>query len=153
MRKRIVCNAEVCIGCRLCEVYCVTAHSRFPKDVLKAFKLDPARPVPRVIVEEEGVLSFFLSCRHCQEPECVKSCLTGALQVDIDMGIVRVEEERCIGCWTCIVACPYGAIRASSGERRVAVKCDLCEGISEVPVCVVHCPNEALRLESSGEEG
>jgi len=153
MRRRIVCNFDVCIGCRLCEVYCITSHSRFPHDVLKAFKLDGQRPVPRVTVEEEGVLSFSVSCRHCQEPECTKSCLTGALQLDAELGIIKVDEERCIGCWTCVVACPYGAIRPSSGERKVAVKCDLCGGTGEVPACVANCPNEALRMEVWVEEG
>lgn len=151
MRKRVVFKEEVCIGCHLCEIHCITAHSRYPGNVLKAFKLDKARPVARVVVEEKGYLSFALSCRQCEEPECVKSCLTGALSIDSSAGTVTVDEERCIGCWTCIVACPYGAIHPSNGERRAAAKCDLCRGLPGGPACVAHCPNEALEIKLVGE--
>ena len=57
-------------------------------------------------------------------------------------GVIMVDEERCVGCWTCILVCPFGAIRRDSKQRKT-IKCDLCEG-ENVPVCVTHCPNEAL---------
>jgi carbon-monoxide dehydrogenase iron sulfur subunit len=59
-------------------------------------------------------------------------------------GAVMVDAERCIGCWTCIMACPYGAIRRDGRNgHAVALKCDLCPGL-EVPACVANCPNRAL---------
>jgi carbon-monoxide dehydrogenase iron sulfur subunit len=56
--------------------------------------------------------------------------------------MVSIDMEKCVGCWTCIVACPYRALSRDLNSKTV-VKCDLCPG-REIPACVVNCPNEAL---------
>ncbi len=139
--NRVFVKEEVCIGCHLCEVYCQVEHSQ-TKDLIKAFKRESPRPSPCLWVEEKKPVSFAVQCRHCAEPSCVFACLTGALQRDPESGVTSVDEERCIGCWTCILACPFGAIRQDTEQRRI-VKCDLCPG-EDVPACVTACPNEAL---------
>jgi len=139
--KRIYVNEEVCIGCGLCRVYCQVEQSQ-SKDLIKAFKKETPRPLPRVRVERNVEISFPIQCRHCDEPWCVYSCLTGAMHKDPVSGMVSVDMEKCIGCWTCIVACPYGAIKQDTAQKKV-LKCDLCQG-EDIPVCVTNCPNEAL---------
>ena len=139
--NRVFVKEEACIGCHLCEVYCQVEHSQ-TKDLIKAFKRESPRPLPRLWVEGGKPVSFAVQCRHCAEPSCVFACLTGALQRDPESGIISVDEERCTGCWTCILACPFGAIRRDTEQRRI-VKCDLCPG-EDVPACVTACPNEAL---------
>ena len=139
--KRIYIKEEVCIGCRLCEVYCQVEHSQ-SKDLIKAFKRESPRPLPRLWVEERKPISFSVQCRHCDEPPCVYACLTGALNKDTDSGVITVDEERCIGCWTCILACPFGVIRQDTHWGKIA-KCDFCPE-HDIPVCVASCPNEAL---------
>jgi carbon-monoxide dehydrogenase iron sulfur subunit len=139
--KRIYIKEEVCIGCNLCGVYCQVAHSQ-SKDLIKAFKRESPQPLARLSVEVKDNVSFSVQCRHCQETPCVYACLTGALQRDPESGIVTVDEERCIGCWTCILACPFGVIRQDIERGRIA-KCDFCPEHA-VPVCVANCPNEAL---------
>ncbi|MFH1002756.1 MAG: 4Fe-4S dicluster domain-containing protein [Chloroflexota bacterium] len=139
--KHISIKEEVCQGCRLCEVYCQVQHSP-SQDILKTFKRAARRPAALVWVEEKKPLSFSVQCHHCDEPACVYACLTGALSKDPASGVVTVDEAKCCGCWTCILACPYGAIRQDTGRGKIA-KCDLCPG-EEVPVCVANCPNEAL---------
>ncbi len=134
---------EFCVDCRLCEVYCATAHSR-SKDILKAFKDEQPGPMKRISIQRHGSTSFALNCRHCEEPRCAWACVSGALSKDPETGIVTYQAEKCIGCWTCILACPYGAI-TSDPERSQVVKCDLCPD-REVPVCVTVCPNRALVL-------
>lgn len=140
MVKMIRRREEVCIGCRLCEVHCLVEHSR-SKDLVHAYNRETPRVLPRVRVEEQGALSFAVQCLHCQEPLCAYACLTGAIRQRED-GTVFLDEEKCMGCWTCVLACPYGAITMDL-QRRVAVKCDLCPG-RDTPACVENCPNRAL---------
>ncbi|MHB1419628.1 MAG: 4Fe-4S dicluster domain-containing protein [Bacillota bacterium] len=142
--QRVYAREEYCVGCRLCEVHCVVAHSRYPNDVVRAFKKDMNRPLPKITVEEQQPVSFALQCRHCDEAYCTKSCITGAMTKDPVTGVVSNNEDRCVGCWTCILACPFGAIARDERGKKVASKCDLCSGTGDIPACVKHCPNEAL---------
>ncbi len=141
--KRVYAREEYCAGCKLCEVHCIVAHSAYPKDIIKAFKLQPNRPMARVMVEENRPLTFGLQCRQCEQAYCVKACITGAMYKD-PAGLVKNRAERCVGCWTCILACPYGAVLRDEAGRKVAAKCDLCTEQNIEPACVAHCPNGAL---------
>jgi len=141
--KRVYVKEEFCIACTLCEIFCAVQHSA-SRDILRAFKRETPRPMPRALVERIGPVSFSVQCRHCAEPLCVYSCLTGAMHRDEETGAIVVDAERCIGCWTCVMACPYGVIRQGMYRGHpVAVKCDLCPG-RDVPACVENCPNGAL---------
>ncbi|HZW84213.1 MAG TPA: 4Fe-4S dicluster domain-containing protein [Candidatus Deferrimicrobium sp.] len=145
--KRVFAKEEYCVGCRVCEVHCVVAHSDYKDDIVKAFTKQNPRPLPRIIVEENRPVSFALQCRHCEEAPCTKACITGAMQKDPITGVVSNEEDRCVGCWTCILACPFGAIARDEQGRKVASKCDLCSDNDYAPACVKHCPNAALVYE------
>lgn len=142
--KRIFVREEVCMGCRLCEVYCTAQHSK-SKDIIKAYRREHPRPISRVKVEEVRPLSFAIQCRNCEDSPCVFACLSGAMRLDEESGIVVHDPEKCIGCWTCIMVCPYDAIKIDL-ERRVVAKCDLCRDL-DVPACVTNCPNQALTYE------
>ena len=148
--KRIYINQSVCIGCHLCEVYCQLRHSR-SMDLVKTFKKESPRPLPRLRVEEKGVVSFSVRCQQCDEAPCILACITGALARDPVSSLVKVDEERCIGCWTCLLVCPLGVIKPDT-ERMMVVKCDLCQG-EEIPACVANCPNEALVINAPPEGG
>ena len=139
--KKIYIKEQVCFGCHLCEVYCQRQHSQ-SKDLIKAFKRESPRPLPRLRMEEKDGVSFSMRCQQCEEAPCVYACLTGALNQNAASGVVNVDEERCIGCWTCILVCLFGAIRQDTRRRKIA-KCDLCQG-EDMPACVTNCPNEAL---------
>lgn len=141
--KKIYTREEVCIACHLCEVYCQLQHSK-TGDLVKAFNKESPRPLPRLRAEKKGEVSFSVPCQHCEEPACVYACLTGALSKDPVTGIVTVDEEKCMGCWTCMLVCPFGAIRQDA-QRGKIVKCDFCIG-RDTPACVANCPNEALLL-------
>jgi carbon-monoxide dehydrogenase iron sulfur subunit len=143
--KKILVHEEVCIGCGLCEVYCKVQHSK-SKEVIKAFKRENPKPTSRVMVVQEKPVSFAVQCRHCDDPPCVYACLSGAMHTDEETGCVIHDEEKCIGCLTCIMVCPFGAIRIDPYRQKVVAKCDLCQEL-DVPACVDNCPNEALTLE------
>jgi len=134
--KKVYVKEEVCIGCHLCEVYCQLQHAR-SNDLVKAFNREYPPPLPRLRVDEGGVVSLSVRCQQCEDAPCVNACLTGALSRDPESKLVKVDEDKCIGCWTCVLVCPLDT------ERKLALKCDLCQG-EEIPVCVANCPNEAL---------
>lgn len=70
---------------------------------------------------------------------------TGAIQRDND--VWWVDQRRCIGCKSCMVACPYGAMTVTvMNQQAQALKCDLCHHRAEGPACVAACPTQALRV-------
>jgi len=125
------------------------AHSK-SKDIIKAFKQEKPRPIAMIRVQEDIPISFGAQCRHCPEPICVFSCISGALYID-ENGIVLHNSKKCVGCWTCILVCPYGAIMRNEDEKT-ALKCDFCME-QGTPSCVEHCPNEGLTLVEVSENG
>ncbi len=142
--KRIVANEQVCMGCGLCEVYCIVQHSK-SKDAVKAYNREHPRALSRVRLEVNKPVSFAIQCRHCENAPCVTACLSGAMTKDEETGEVKHNVEKCIGCWTCVMVCPYGAIKMDR-ESKTIVKCDLCAQL-EMPACVANCPNGALQNE------
>lgn len=148
-KRKIKVREEVCIGCRLCEIYCIVQHSK-SKDIIKAFKEEQPRPLSRVLVEEQRPVSFALQCRHCDDAPCVAACITGAMTKDEETGAVMHDSDKCVGCWMCIMVCPYGAVQRDLSGKKVVSKCDLCLELA-VPACVKNCPNEALVLQDEGE--
>lgn len=140
--KRVYVDEKWCLGCHLCEYNCAFANSGM-KDMVKALKDKPV--FARIRVEEKDNITYAVSCRHCKDPICVKSCISGALSKD-ESGAVVIDHDRCVGCLTCILVCPYGAV--SVGEGGVVQKCELClKNPCGEPACVKGCPNRAIIYE------
>ena len=78
----------------------------------------------------------------------MKSCIAGALaKVD---GVIRIDQDRCVGCLTCVLVCPYGAL--APNENVVMQKCELClQNACGTPACVAGCPNRAIVYEEREE--
>ncbi|MDR3552831.1 MAG: 4Fe-4S dicluster domain-containing protein [Clostridia bacterium] len=146
--KKVFAIEEFCLACHLCEYNCAFSHSGM-KDMVKAYKsgFQPAR----IQVEESGEINFALNCRHCSDPVCMKACITGSISRGED-GVIRVDTNKCVGCWTCVMTCPYGAVVRGRGDRKVALKCDLCTESGNTPACVEGCPNRALVFEERGDD-
>ncbi|MDR3216788.1 MAG: 4Fe-4S binding protein [Clostridiaceae bacterium] len=143
--KRVYVDEKWCLGCHLCEYYCAFANSG-KSDMVDAFK--NMKLSPRIRIEEgrEGAkaISFAVSCRHCDEPFCVKSCIAGAIRQED--GIVVIDSEKCVGCCTCILVCPFGAL--SPSQNGTMLKCELCiNNAGGVPACVKGCINRAIVFE------
>jgi len=144
--KRVYVNEKWCLGCHLCEYYCAFANSvcagTNEKDMARALKDIKIRP--KIKIEEKDGISFAVSCRHCKEPLCVKGCITGALT--ITEGVITINHDRCVSCYTCILSCPFGAV--SPSEYGAVEKCELCvKNTGSSPACVKGCPNNAIVFE------
>jgi len=156
--KKLTVRAERCTGCKRCEIACIEEHSG-AKSYGTSVKETPA-PKTRIFVEPVGNRPLPLVCRHCQDALCVSACMAGCMQKDPVTGVVTNtgHEQKCVGCWMCVMACPYGVINMSldsAGTAQAvfaqAVKCDLCPKRG-TPACVEACPNEVLGVEEI-EEG
>jgi carbon-monoxide dehydrogenase iron sulfur subunit len=140
--KRVYVREEWCLGCHLCEYNCAFANSG-KSDMVNALKGVTIHPC--IQIESKDSVNFAVSCRHCEEPLCVKGCISGALT--IKDGLITVDQGKCVGCYTCILSCPYGAIMPSS-QGHVVQKCQLCtQNGRDIPACVAGCPNQAIVFE------
>ena len=140
--KRVYVNEKWCLGCHLCEYNCAFANSGCD-DMVKALKGKDI--YPRIKVEGDDKITYAVSCRHCTDPICVRSCISGALSKSED-GMVSIDKNKCIGCLTCVLVCPYGAI--SQDETGAVQKCELClKNSCGSPACVAGCPNNAIVYE------
>ncbi len=132
---------EFCIGCGLCRVQC-EAHHAGGEDVAKVLKHRSAPALGGIRIERRDTECMSVRCQHCIDAPCVDACLTGAMHRDAATGLVLVQEDKCVGCGTCMVVCPFGAIRTDPVSGK-AVKCDGCLD-RDVPRCVDVCPTGAL---------
>lgn len=64
-------------------------------------------------------------CNHCNRPPCVRVCPTKATYKDPETGIVVMDYAKCIGCKTCMAACPYNA-RYFNHDKYAIDKCNFC---------------------------
>ena len=141
--KRIYVKEEWCLGCHLCEYNCAFANSGL-SDMVLALKGKPI--YPRIHVEGGEKITYAVSCRHCEDPICLKSCIAGA--ITRNEGIVKIDREKCVGCLTCVLVCPYGALAA--GEDGLMQKCELClQNVCGAPACVSGCPKGAIVYEET----
>ncbi len=139
-RYAMVLDARRCIGCQSCTVAC-QVNNHLPIEMIYN---------PVTTVGPTGVFPFVhmvhipLLCMHCTNPPCVECCPSGASQQRAD-GIVWVDENKCVGCKACVMACPYGA-RIPNHEKGIVQKCDFCMDrvvSGKKPHCVKTCHQRA----------
>ncbi|HHT4028359.1 TPA: 4Fe-4S dicluster domain-containing protein [Enterobacter hormaechei] len=135
MNRFILTAPEKCIGCRTCEVACMMSHQS---------SATPEAFTSRIRVVKGGTFTTAVGCHQCEDAPCANVCPTGAIHRAA--GAWLVEQARCIGCKSCMVACPFGAMQVRVvGDRVQALKCDLCMLREGGPACVEACPTHELR--------
>ncbi|MDN4571469.1 4Fe-4S dicluster domain-containing protein [Enterobacter hormaechei] len=135
MNQFILADPEKCIGCRTCEVACMMSHQS---------SATPVAFTSRIRVVKGGTFTTAVGCHQYEDAPCANVCPTGAIHHAA--GAWLVKQSRCIGCKSCMVACPFGAMQVRVVEDRVqALKCDLCAHRESGPACVEACPTHALR--------
>lgn len=124
MSKAILYDSTQCVGCRECEGAC-SARWKLPynekiaaEEKISSHKLTTIRTF--------GERFSRKLCMHCQDPACASVCPVAALQKTA-AGPVVYDEDRCMGCRYCMVACPF-QVPSYEWEARLPKvrKCDMC---------------------------
>lgn len=166
-------DATKCIGCRTCELACHTANKMKESDVdftdLRVLEtkrrtdessntvINRFYPYERDARMNNKPVHIKKQCMHCNVPACVSACIVAALR-KTDEGPVYYEENACIGCRYCMIACPF-EIPVYEFDKPlfpIVLKCTLCydkniknkkrnDRVPEkLPACVEACPQEAM---------
>lgn len=143
--QSMVIDLDRCTRCDDCVRACAATHDGNPRFVREGDLHDQ--------------LQFAQACMHCVDPVCMIGCPTGAIHRDEETGVVRINDDTCVGCSACANSCPYSAInmveiREPSGAIVIdeatgqpllrATKCDLCSDQPTGPACQHACPHDAL---------
>ena len=134
--ERIKIDRDTCVGCLTCTTACIVAH-------------DSEDTRSRITIDSSGKYTPIF-CRHCDRPECVYTCMTGAMSKNKETGLVEYNKEHCASCYMCVMACPYGVLKADSRVHKEIMKCDNCKA-QGTPQCVAKCPMGAITLEEVTE--
>ena len=140
MKYGFVIDNRKCIGCHACTTACKSEHE-VPVGVNRTW----VKQVEKGEFPDTRRLFSVMRCNHCTDAPCVEICPTEALFVRED-GIVDFDKDRCIGCKSCMQACPYDALYIDP-ETHTAAKCNYCAHRIDVglePACVNVCPEHAI---------
>lgn len=135
-------DQTACIGCKTCQVACRDKNNLYNTgEIFRNVDTVETGTFPTV-----RYFSVSVSCNHCASPACVANCPSGAMYKDEETGIVLHDDEMCIGCETCVTACPYSEPVYMEDEGIVR-KCDSCYLLREKgedTACMAACPMRAL---------
>ncbi|MFK7856723.1 MAG: cyclic nucleotide-binding domain-containing protein [Granulosicoccus sp.] len=156
----LIIDESLCVGCDNCEKACAETHSGITR-------------LDRRLGPTFANIHIPTSCRHCEQPHCMKDCPPNAIR-RAESGEVFINDS-CIGCGNCQINCPYDVIRmvkpppkkaglfswmllglgtgpgeaknsqkgGSANAIKKAVKCDACVNLPTGPACVQACPTGA----------
>lgn len=151
MKYGFVIDNRKCIGCHACTTACKSEH-----DVPVGVNRTWVKQVEKGEFPDTRRLFSVMRCNHCTDAPCVEICPTEALYTRED-GIVDFDKDRCIGCKSCMQACPYDALYIDPATNTAA-KCNYCAHRIDVglePACVNVCPEHAIisgDIEDPGSE-
>lgn len=148
-----------CIGCQACERACAEKNG-FPEPDEKPAAGNERSTGPEALTTvnaratQKGIIFSKTQCMHCDQPACVSACLVNAMY-KTDEGPVIWQEDKCMGCRYCMVACPYDVPKFEYGSINPRIrKCVMCYdrlSIGNIPACAEACPQEAILFGRRGD--
>lgn len=134
--KKLFIDLEICNKCKECKVDCSYFY----------------HPQNNGITTLRELAAFATVCRQCEEAPCVKACPQDALEKQED-GTLKRYNMRCIGCKSCVLACPFGTIYPEVIPHLVS-QCDYClsRANGKIPECVNTCLLEAVKYADIEED-
>lgn len=140
MRLGFLLNQETCIGCHACTVACKSEHG-VPLGAFRTW----VKHIERGTFPDVRRHFSVMRCNHCDDAPCMDICPTKALFRRKD-GVVDFDRDACIGCKSCLQACPYDALYIDP-DSNTAAKCNFCAHRLDAglePACVIVCPVQAI---------
>lgn len=136
----MVMREHLCVDCELCKEACVKTN-HVPEYGFRTTILERRRDI---VGGGQETIFMPVLCNQCNRPPCVRVCPTTATWKDEKTGIIVMKPSRCIGCKTCMAACPYNA-RYFDEETRAVDKCNFCWDTrlskgETTTACVEACP-------------
>lgn len=131
MYKSLLIDPEKCTSCLQCEMACSFEHEGV---------FNPARSRIKIFEFEHGRRAIPYTCTQCEEAWCLHACPVEAITINTATGAKEVNDDVCVGCKVCTIACPFGTVNYNQDTGKV-IKCDLCGGD---PQCAEACPTGAI---------
>lgn len=162
-------DGSLCIACRSCQVACKQWNG-LPGEKTEFFAAAGGYQNPSDLSPDTwNIIKFYEEmgggkmawlfrrhhCFHCTQASCIEACPTEpkAMTRHPELGTVYVNEELCLGCGSCVEACPYGVPHVDEKTEK-SRKCTGCYDrvpSNRIPACAKTCPTEAIRYGSKKE--
>ncbi|MBF0353526.1 MAG: 4Fe-4S dicluster domain-containing protein [SAR324 cluster bacterium] len=108
----MVIDLHNCVGCAACDIACKTENNTDAGFNWSSHVTETRGTFPNVSFRYIPTL-----CNHCENAPCVKVCPTEAMYKDNE-GFTLHDADKCIGCRSCELACPYKVIHFNKKQQH-----------------------------------
>jgi carbon-monoxide dehydrogenase iron sulfur subunit len=147
----IYADPDKCIGCINCELACSANHMGIGIEEAYSLAQQGVELVSRNKVVKVNGKTAPMQCMQCPDAPCLEGCPVDIIKFEDDF--VKYYEDDCIGCTSCDMVCPYGAVVMAANTKpdapisqMLALTCDLCGGEDNKQACINICPTDAISL-------
>ena len=147
----IYADPDKCIGCINCELACAASHMGIEPEEAYLLGQQGVELISRNKVVKVDGKTAPMQCMQCPDAPCLEGCPIDIIK--FEESFVKYYEDDCIGCSSCEMVCPYGAVVMASNikpdapvSQMVALTCDLCGGEEGKQACINICPTDAIAL-------